>query len=608
MPTYRVKLSDGSTEEITAKNMDEAKVQQAARNAELANPTPRNTDLEPSFLQEVGAIAGGLPQNAMTGLGEGASAFNRSIAQGLDFMTSPLQALDNATGDRLPTFEGGFNELPGSQGGFMAEGTPRDMVRGYYGAAPAALGNVPVAGRNVATPAGAAFDLLGLGAASPGRSVAPLAFPPAGASMAPPPSAGPVAALPTTTATPNAGKLSAVDQLVNEGSESVNRAGFALDPYTGQAGADAGARASMKQGVPNDLVSMVQAASKSTKQKMLQMLEKVEQGREFRRDKSFNRPADVIGDSLLSRLKIVRDANRSAANQLDPIAESLKGQPVSLRDAMVQFGKQLDKLGVSPVDDAGEITADFLGSDVEGLAGPTRAIEKMLKRMLSSGGQPDAYDAHRLKRYIDEVVSYGKNAEGLSGNVERIMKELRFNINSSLGEAFPEYAKANKQYSETIQALDGLQDVAGKKLDMTGGYADKALGQKMRDLTGNRQSRIPLTYAIDDIDDLARKYSSGEGVDAGRLIGEAPDLTDDIRTMSEFANELESRFGAAGGTSFLGQQTIAADRAAETIAEAITSKPTVTGMLSSGGKALYEKTRGINEENALKAIRKLLEQ
>jgi len=574
-------------------------------------PTP-NTDPSlqvDSGFQEFGNVLSGLPQNAMTGLAEMGSATGRSMAQGLDFLGPGTvnAGLRLAGSDyQLPTAEGGYeglSELAGSPtGGYMQEGTARDAIRGFGGAAPAALGMAPVFGRNVATPMGALADLVGLGSATPAANVAPLALD----ALTPPPATARIGDLvPQTAARSN------LDTLVNEGSESVNRAGYRLNPYTGRAAADEGGRASMKQGVGDDFVSMVAAASKGTKAKMLQMLDKVEQGKEFLRSKSYDRPANVLGDSIVERLDVVRDANRSAASRIEPIAESLKGETLDVQPAVQKFLEGMKKMGVNLSAGEDGILAEFMGSDVEGLSGPMNAINKIVRRMANTK-TPDAHDAHRLKKYIDEIVSYGKNAEGLSGNVERLMKELRHNINIHLADEFPAYAKNNKQYAETISAIDALQDVAGKKMDLTGGHADKALGTLMRRMTSNAQSRVPLIYATEELDTLAKKYTSGAGTDVAEFTGvlrdAVPAFDDDIQTMAEFVSELEGLFGSQASTSFMGDIGKAGDRMAETALETIANKPTVLGMLSGAGKGAYRATRGINEKNALKAIRKMLEQ
>lgn len=575
----------------------------------IDRPTAPNNDpqLQPdSGWQEAGNILQSLPGHAMNFAGEAASAFNRSTMQGLDFFGpgTANAGLRLVGSDRqLPTFEGGFDQLPGAAGGFMAPGLTRDVVRGASGAAPAALGGYPVAGRNVASPLGAAFDFLGLGTSAPQAGVAPLAF------------SGMPAALPTYPATsfgeflPERPSQMKLDRLVGDGSESVQRAGYALDSYTGRATADQAGRDSMKQGIDPSLVSMIEAANPETKSKLSAMLDNLGRGREFLREKSTGRPSNVLGDAILSRYQIVRDANRAAGSRMDEVVNSLKGEKVDVSPAVGQFVERIKGMGIDLETTPDGLTAAFKGSDIEGLDGIITGLKRVLGRMYDTKA-PDAHDVHRLKKYIDETVTYGKSAEGLSGKTERALKELRNGLDSILDQQFPAYNEVNSQYSETIGALDALQGVAGSKMDLMGKNADKALGTLMRRWASNAQSRVPLMDATTELDRLAKKYSSGAGKNLvpyrGALSTKVPDVSDDIETQVQFLSQLERQFGSSADNSFMGDIGKANDRAAETMIDAVTSKPTVLGVLADSAKWGYKKVRGINEENALKAMRELV--
>ena len=129
------------------------------------------------------------------------------------------------------------------------------------------------------------------------------------------------------------------------------------------------------------------------------------------------------------------------------------------------------------------------------------------------GANPDAFELHRMKRFIDEVVTYGKAGEGLTGKTERILKQLRTNLDSTLDDAFPAYNEANTIYADTIGALDALQDVAGRKMDLFGPNADKATGTLLRRMMSNAQSRVNLVDAVDNLEVVAKRYGSKFGDD-----------------------------------------------------------------------------------------------
>lgn len=580
-----------------------------------SNTPPPNTDPQlqvDSGWQEAQNVLEGIPRNTANLMVEGADAFNRSVMAGADFMGPGTinAALRVAGADaQLPTFTGGYETLSATVGRpdfAMAPGTTRDVVRGASGAAPAALGLYPVAGRDFATPVGAAAEFFGFGTKAPAPRVAPLAF---GGYLPAPPGAPPS---PATARLADAFPVPRGKQeqnaLVRSGSESVKRAGLVLDPYTGKAAADRAGMETIKQGFDPGFVSMVETANESTRAKLAQMLGNQERGREFLREKSTGRASNVIGDSVLARYQVVRDANRSAGAKMDAVIDGLRGESVDVSAPVNQFVEQLKGMGIKLEIKPGGVVTGFSGSDIEGLDGIITGVKRILSRMANTKA-PDAHDVHRLKKYIDETVTYGKSAEGLSGKTERALKELRAGLDGVLDQQFPAYNAVNTQYSETIQALDALQGVAGKKMDLTGPNADKALGTLMRRWASNAQSRVPLMDATTELDRLAKKYTAGHGKGlvpyrAG-ISRNVPDVSDDIETQVQFLSQLEKKFGSAADNSFMGDIGKANDRAAETMID-VAANPTMAGVLTRLGKGAYHKVRGINEENALIALNDLL--
>lgn len=343
------------------------------------------------------------------------------------------------------------------------------------------------------------------------------------------------------------------------------------------------ARATIKQGFDKGVVASIKAASPETKKKMLKMVGITHTGKKYALDKVDNRASNVAGDSLAARVKVVHIANRKAGGQLDDVAKSLKGQKVDHSSAIKSFTNDLDKMGIIVSDD---LKLGFKGSDIEGLSGPQRIISQVFNR-LKSTKVPDAYDVHRMKRFIDEQVTYGKTVEGLSGKTKGILKSLRHNLDGLLDETFPKYNKINTEYSETINALNLLQDAVGKKMNLTGPNADKALGTVMRRMMGNAQSRVNLKEAIEAIENISKKHGGN--------------FTDDMKMLSKFADELDRKFGAAADTSLQGDIGKVVDKAASAVINPVTAG--ISGL----GK-VAQKARGINEENAFKSIRALLKQ
>jgi hypothetical protein len=347
--------------------------------------------------------------------------------------------------------------------------------------------------------------------------------------------------------------------------------------------ADVAAKDAIKQGFDEGVIAAVKGSSPADRKSMRKMVNIMERGKKNARFAVTNRPSDVVGDSLMDRVRTVQKINRDAGKRLDTVAKSLKGQQVEFQPAVNAFINDLGDMGISVTDD---LKLNFSGSDIEGLAGPERAITQVFNRMKTTR-PPDAFDLHRMKRFIDEQVTFGKNAEGLAGRSEAVLKSLRRNLDQTLDSNFPEYDAVNTQYSETIGALDALQDVAGRKMDLTGPNAEKATGTLMRRLMSNAQSRVTLLDSINQIEDVANKFGGK--------------FKDDLLSQVLFVDELDSVFGPVARTSFQGQIKQGVGAAIE-----VKTSP-VAAALRAGG-AVVDKARGINQEGAFKSIKKLLQQ
>ncbi len=394
-----------------------------------------------------------------------------------------------------------------------------------------------------------------------------------------------------------------ISELIKGGSTDVDTARFQLAKPTAQGTArvkaDVLARDAITQGFDEGVIATVKGASQTDKIAMKKMVNIMQRGKKNARFAATNRPSDVLGESLMKRLSVVQGANKAAGQQLDTVAKSLKGESLDFEPIGTQFVNDLSNMGISVTDD---LKLNFKGSDVEGLGGPERAITQIFNRMKSANVN-DAFSAHRLKRFIDEQVTFGKNAEGLAGRAEIVLKSLRRDIDQQLDDSFPEYNRINTAYSETIGALDAFQDVAGRKMNLTGPNATKATGTLLRRILSNAQSRITLLDSIDDIEKVAEKFKNFKSVDtSGRLI-EGParkKFDDDLLNQVLFVDELDSVFGPTARTSLQGQLQQAAARTVEAKASPLTA------VVRAGG-ALADKARGINEEGAFKAIRGLLQ-
>jgi hypothetical protein len=345
----------------------------------------------------------------------------------------------------------------------------------------------------------------------------------------------------------------------------------------------------IKQGWKDGTVASIKAATDKDRQAMTKMLNIFKMGEKREAFRAMNRPADILGDTVQSRVDFLANANQQAGKAIDRIAQTrLRGQVVDYDPAVNTFLDELGTLGVKvELDQNGVAKAILQGSDIQGDKAAQRILNTVLER-LSTVKAPDAYGVHTAKRFIDTQVNYGKKnlANPLTSQAERALKNLRRNLNQSLGERFPDYKAANEKYSDTITALDDLQKAAGTQIDFDSENANKALGTAMRKLTSNYGTRANLIDSLDQANQVASKYGMK--------------LDDDIVNQLIFVNELDRMFGAAAQTSLKGQvseamQTgldIARGNAAQRAMELVAEKA--------------QNLRGVNKENAIKAMEEIL--
>jgi len=345
----------------------------------------------------------------------------------------------------------------------------------------------------------------------------------------------------------------------------------------------------LKQGWKDGILASIKAASPKDRQAMSKMLNIFKMGEKSERFRATTRPADILGDTVESRISFLSKANKEAGNRINQVANSqLRGKRVNFDPAINTFIEDLAALGVRVEMDANGVAKAVLqGSDIQGDKQAQRVLNAVLER-LSTGKPPDAYGVHTAKRFIDTQVDYGKRntANPLTSQAERVLKTLRRNLNKTLGDTFDDYKVANAKYSDTVTSLDNLQKAAGTQINFDSPNADKALGVAMRKLTSNYGTRANLIDALDQANQIATKYGMK--------------IEDDVINQLIFVNELDRMFGAQAQTSLKGQ-----------VAEAMETGVDFArgGGASRAFELLAEKAenlRGINKENAVKAMEELL--
>ena len=345
---------------------------------------------------------------------------------------------------------------------------------------------------------------------------------------------------------------------------------------------------SVKQGLDDGTASLIVGSSKKDKEAISKMLDIMEKRKVNKRFAVDNRSSQVAGDTLKTRFKFVENVNRQAGKELNGVAKSLEGQQADLTLPVSKFSDDLNELGVS-FDDAGKI--NFTDSIIEGSTGAENLLKKVWPRIQRLQNNPDAFKAHNLKRFIDTQVNFGKTSkDGLTNETERVVKELRRNINESLRELSPKYKEVNTRFSETRKAIDNFGKAAGTNFSPDKPSSNEFLGKLSRRLLSNVQSRETLSDSIYALESVGRKHGAKFG--------------DDLKTQVAIIDEIETLFGSQASNSLQGVQ----EKAFTQAARAVTGQETAVGIAIKGGAKVIEKAQGINEKNAIKAIRALLKE
>ena len=299
--------------------------------------------------------------------------------------------------------------------------------------------------------------------------------------------------------------------------------------------------------------------------------------------KANNRPISEIGDELAAQLNHIRSVNRESGAAINRAAENLKGERVDVAPAVDRFITSLsDDLGVTVSPSKKGVVIDFAGSFLEGNTTELRSAQGVVKNLVNrmyNTRTPSAYDVHRLKGYIDTQASYGSQLGGLKGKADRIVKNLRHDLDTVLDDNFPEYNQANTVFAETKTALDNMQELVGKKVDLRANSSAQALGRISRRILSNAQSAERVREAALNINDVATRYGAKS--------------SGDIPALVKFADTIDKQFGIAADTSL----------ASEVAKGVMQSKKEAAINV---GTALYQKAKGVNNDKKYKTMSELL--
>ena len=354
---------------------------------------------------------------------------------------------------------------------------------------------------------------------------------------------------------------------------------------------DGAARIAMEQGFTPGTVQSVKTANPATRERMLEMVR-------IRRQLMLNEsletrlhPAQVTGDSLGSRLGFLRDQANSARLKLDNMAQNdLPGRFVDVEPILNEIYAQFAKYKIGNDAPRGERPVpQYAGSLISKDKSSQNVINDALD-LLSQGGMADAVRLHDIKRQLDTMLDFRKKTEGLSDAGEKVAKALRRQINQSL-RVIPEYAAVNDVMHQSLRALDDFQIAIGRRIDLFGENADRAMGTRARSILSNAAvSQQSISNAISLLDDTAL-----------RLGGNFPE---DIRDLISFGRQLDTRFGAASTTSLMGD----VQAANEQLARRMMGEGGVRQKAVDLAANVYDRIRGVDELGSNLAAIRAMEQ
>jgi hypothetical protein len=303
-------------------------------------------------------------------------------------------------------------------------------------------------------------------------------------------------------------------------------------------------------------VSVLENMSEASKTQVKKMLDIVEKGRKEPIFAQTNRPADVLGESIARRARAIKKINEDAGKKIGSIAKNNKGKAVDINPSVARFLDELTDLGVTfNRGDDGWVTPDFSRSRFVG--GSQKDLTVLINDLLDP--EVDFQKAHRLKRTIRDNVNFDKGGTGqLSGDSEKLLKDLSRGIDDTLDSLSPEYKKANERFAKTIQIKEDFDKLAGKDVDLGDPEVFKALGGKARRLDSNAVSRVPIEKLIND----SEKALGDLGVT----------FKDDILGLNHVLTNIENSFKIEPAGSFQGR----IQRAGANIAQGVSPEVAAT--------------------------------
>jgi hypothetical protein len=238
------------------------------------------------------------------------------------------------------------------------------------------------------------------------------------------------------------------------------------------------------------------------KRQVSKMLEMVQEGRKKGRAYVMeNRPADVIGEGISSRVQRLVRIREGAKNQMTGALKELRKKPVDLAPEANRFIQDLTDLGITiSRKDNGGYSVSTQGAQVRfGDNINAKDIELLLDNL--DRGSFNGADGHKIKQLAQEIASYDNALTGrkTSAMINDAVKGLAADINAKIRPLSKSYAKANDKYSSMADVLSEAQKRLGN-IDLESELANKRFGNLAKRIASNFTSRDDIIALVDGLD------------------------------------------------------------------------------------------------------------
>jgi hypothetical protein len=313
-------------------------------------------------------------------------------------------------------------------------------------------------------------------------------------------------------------------------------------------------KSAQKHGFSNGMISFIKGANQATTAKLKRMTELRQKARNSGDVGVTERPSDIVGDSVLERIKFLDNkpvynkkgeitnmdelgVKQKAGIQLEKEVDRLPDQ-VDYSQPLLNFKQSMEKNGV-------EFTSDGINWDSSVFSNDTRSQKAIIDtlRRFSRPTTLSGKDLHNSKLWLDQTMDVGKigGDKPLSDRVQRSLLRLRTDVNQTLRDVSPGYKRANVAFSDAIQAVDNFDKSMGHSIDVQNidEFTKAGVGTKLRTVFSNQAGRANMSRALQDLDESVKKYGG--------------EFDDNVLILNSMATELDRRFGNIAPQSFGGQ-------------------------------------------------------